>query len=257
MIFSGGNVLDVPGWVQTSFLPAGRRGTELKVTAILNEFYHCTRSAVSGILMYLPREKYRMMEQGIRSGEREWRPDIRLKSLYRIYLLLIVWVGILTWLVPLVFLIPALWSLIVTVPLFFGVILASLWITWYYQTLAYTFTNDGIVWRKGVWFRQTGIVPYNRITNIDLIQGPIMRRVGVSTLRIKTAGYSAPSGASSGIRIEGADQPGELRELILGFVRGPRPVAVEARAGEDDSSWQWIQGELVRTRTLPEEKRKK
>ena len=128
-----------------------------------------------------------MMEQGIRKGEREWKPDIRLKSLYRIYLLLLVWVGILTWLVPLVFLIPALWSLIITVPLFITVILASLWIPWYYQTLAYTFTNDEIIWQRGVWFRQTGIVPYNRITNIDLIQGPIMRRVGVSTLKIQTA----------------------------------------------------------------------
>jgi uncharacterized protein len=208
--------------------------------------------------MYLPPEKCRMMEQGIRKGEREWKPDIRLKSLYRIYLLLLVWVGILTWLVPLVFLIPALWSLIITVPLFIMVILASLWIPWYYQTLTYTFTNDEIIWQRGVWFRQTGIVPYNRITNIDLIQGPIMRRVGVSTLKIQTAGYSAPSDAKSEIRIEGADEPEELRDLILGFVRSHRPVAVQAWAGEDDSSRQErIPEELVRIRTLLEEERKK
>jgi membrane protein YdbS with pleckstrin-like domain len=169
-----------------------------------------------------------MMEQGVRSGEREWRPDIRLKSLYRIYLLLLVWLGILTWLVPLVFLMPALWSLIITVPLLIVVILASLWIPRYYQTLTYTFTNDEIVWRRGVWFRRTGIVPYNRITNIDLIQGPIMRRVGVFTLNIQTAGYSTPSGAKSGICIEGAVQPEELRDLIRGFVQGHRPVTVQA-----------------------------
>lgn len=198
------------------------------------------------------------MEQEIRSGVREWKPDIRLKSLYRIYLLLLVWAGILTWLVPLVFLIPAIWSLIITVPIFIGVILVSLWIPWYYQTLLYTFTNDEIVWRRGVWFRQTGIVPYNRITNIDLIQGPIMRRVGVSTLKIQTAGYSAPSGAKSEIRIEGADNPEELRDLIMGFVRGHPPVSVQAWARENDTSTQeQIHAELVRIRTLLDDERKK
>jgi uncharacterized protein len=167
-----------------------------------------------------------MIEQVNRGVEHEWRPDIRLKSLYRIYLLLFVWLGILAWLVPLVFLIPALWTFIITVPLLFLVILASLWIPWYHDTLVYTFSNDEIVWRRGVWFRQTGVVPYNRIMNIDLIQGPIMRRVGISTLKIQIAGHSKQSGTESEIRIEGADKPEELRDLIRGFVRGHGPLAV-------------------------------
>jgi uncharacterized protein len=192
------------------------------------------------------------------SVEREWRPDIRLKSLYRIYLLLFVWLGILTWLIPLVFLIPALWSLIITLPLFVIVILASLWIPRYYLTLVYTFTNAGIVWRRGVLFRQAGIVPYNRITNIDLVQGPIMRRLGISTLKIQTVGYSASSGPRSEIRIEGADRPEELRGLILGFVRDHRPVADQAWTGQGDSvPLQRVHEELVRIPTLREEEKKK
>ena len=177
-----------------------------------------------------------MMEQETRSGVCEWRPDIRLKSLYRIYLLLFVWVGILTWLVPLVFLIPALWSLIVTLPLFFLVIVTSFWIPWYYSSLVYTFTPDEIIWRRGVWFRQTGIIPYNRITNVDIIQGPIMRMVGISTLKIQAAASSAQPAASVEIRIEGADQPDALRDLITGFVRGSHPFAVPARSGGEEYS---------------------
>ena len=199
-----------------------------------------------------------MMDQETRSVVLEWKPAIRLKSLYRIYLLLFAWIGILTWLVPLVFLIPAIWSLIITIPLFILIILVSLWISWYYDTLAYTFTTNEIVWRRGVWFRQTGIVPYNRITNIDLIQGPLMRWVGVSTLKVQTAGYSAPSGASSEIRIEGTDQPEDLRSLIMGFIRGYNPVAVQTFTHEEQSAFpSQILAELVQIRKLLEEERER
>jgi membrane protein YdbS with pleckstrin-like domain len=199
-----------------------------------------------------------MMDQETRSVLLEWKPAIRLKSLYRIYLLLFAWIGILTWLVPLVFFIPAIWSLIITIPLFILIILVSLWISWYYDALAYTFTTNEIVWRRGVWFRRTGIVPYNRITNIDLIQGPLMRWVGVSTLKVQTAGYSAPSGASSEIRIEGTDQPEDLRSLIMGFVRGYNPVAVQTCTHEEQSAFpSQILAELVQIRRLLEEERER
>jgi hypothetical protein len=136
--------------------------------------------------------------------------------------------------------------------------LVSLWISWYYDALAYTFTTNEIVWRRGVWFRRTGIVPYNRITNIDLIQGPLMRWVGVSTLKVQTAGYSAPSGASSEIRIEGTDQPEDLRSLIMGFVRGYNPVAVQTCTHEEQSAFpSQILAELVQIRRLLEEERER
>ncbi|MEM2082887.1 MAG: PH domain-containing protein [Nitrososphaerota archaeon] len=33
----------------------------------------------------------------------------------------------------------------------------------------YKLTEDEIIWKRGVWFKSTGIVPYNRITNIDVV----------------------------------------------------------------------------------------
>jgi membrane protein YdbS with pleckstrin-like domain len=54
----------------------------------------------------------------------------------------------------------------------------------------YELRDDEINWKRGVWFRTTGIVPYNRITNLDVRQGPFMRYLGISTLAIQTAGYS-------------------------------------------------------------------
>ena len=63
------------------------------------------------------------------------------------------------------------------------------WVRLYYQSMWYELRDDEMSWKRGVWFRRTGIVPYNRITNLDVIQGPVMRRLGISTLSIQTAGY--------------------------------------------------------------------
>ena len=46
----------------------------------------------------------------------------------------------------------------------------------------YELREDEMSWKRGVWFRTTGIVPYNRITNLDVRQGPVMRLPGISTL---------------------------------------------------------------------------
>jgi hypothetical protein len=72
-------------------------------------------------------------------------------------------------------------------------------------------------WRRGVWFRTTGIVPYNRITNLDIRQGPVMRRLGISSISIQTVGYSGQ--AVPEIRIEAIEHAEELRELIRSLVR--------------------------------------
>jgi membrane protein YdbS with pleckstrin-like domain len=72
-------------------------------------------------------------------------------------------------------------------------------------------------WKRGVWVPTTGIVPYNRITNIDVRPGPVMRVLGIFTRAVQTAGYSGQ--AVPEIRIEGMEHEGELRELNRSHVR--------------------------------------
>ena len=122
----------------------------------------------------------------------------------------------------------------------------------YYDTMLYKLTQNEIIWRRGVWFKNTGIVPYNRITNIDIVQGPISRSLRIASIKIQTAGYSGPSGSGgmlAEIRIEGMEEFEDLRELIMGFVRGKKPMAVEAN--EEDINLK-ILDELVKIRELME-----
>jgi len=97
------------------------------------------------------------------------------------------------------------------------VILFFVWVSLYYASMWYELRDDEMSWKRGVWFRKTGIVPYNRITNLDIRQGPVMRALGISTLSIQTAGYSGQ--AVPEIRIEAIEQAEELRELIRTRVR--------------------------------------
>ena len=97
------------------------------------------------------------------------------------------------------------------------VILFFIWVSLYYDSMWYELREDEMSWKRGVWFRKTGIVPYNRITNLDIRQGPVMRALGISTLSIQTAGYSGQ--AVPEIRIEAIVHAEELRELIRTQVR--------------------------------------
>jgi len=97
------------------------------------------------------------------------------------------------------------------------VILFVVWTRLYYDTMGYELHDDELRWRRGVWFRTTGIVPYNRITNLDLKQGPVMRWLRISTISIQTAGYSGQSVPE--IRIEAIEQAEELREILRASVR--------------------------------------
>jgi membrane protein YdbS with pleckstrin-like domain len=130
------------------------------------------------------------------------------------------------------------------------------WVRLYYVSIWYEMKEDEMSWKRGVWFRRTGIVPYNRITNLDVIQGPVMRILGISTLSIQTAGYSGQ--AVPEIRIEGIEHAEELRELIRSLVRpsdthgdgsgGGVPIAI--------SNDQKIIEELIKIRLLLEQQKK-
>ncbi len=122
--------------------------------------------------------------------------------------------------------VPFMVTLSFSIPILAILIFIAYWISKYYDTMLYKLTENEIVWRRGVWFKKTGIVPYNRITNVDIVLGPISRMLGIASLKIQTAGYSAPSrgfGSLAEIRMDGMEQFEELRELIIGFVRVVKP----------------------------------
>jgi len=112
------------------------------------------------------------------------------------------------------------------------VLIVALWNELYYKSIVYNLNNTEMTWKRGVWFRQTGIVPYSRITNVDIAQGPLMRLFKISDVKIQTASSSAQNLAE--IRINGMEEPEHLREMIMKFVRSGG-VSGAATGGSDDT----------------------
>jgi len=195
--------------------------------------------------------------------DEEFRPAPQLRTLYYFYLLLAILIGVLPWCVPLVLYIPRvsdnapfIVTFFVLLPLLAILGFIAYWIPRYYGTIRYKLTRDEVVWQRGVWFRQTGIVPYNRITNIDTIQGPISRTLGIAALCIQTAGYSGQQTRAE-VGMNGIVHFEELRALLMHFIRGKKPAAVETYEAEEKEAAATgtgeIHRELVRIRELLEQ----
>ncbi len=173
------------------------------------------------------------------------RPSKRLVSLYFLYLFLGIMVGILPWYLPLIIFVPE------STPYLTALVLAivvpvALWIPKYYNSLIYELGEEEIECREGVWFRKISIVPYNRITNVDIVQGPLSRLLNLYTVRVQTAGYSSQV-AKAEARLLGIENPEEVKNLILSKIKGVPPGAVETYG---EVTLKDILRELVRIREL-------
>ena len=148
---------------------------------------------------------------------------------------------------PVLIFAPIIAGTVISAILLFVLIFVSYWIPKYYKTMVYKLTDHDMTWRRGVWFRKTGIVPYNRITNIDIDQGPVSRKLEVASLKIQTAGYSGQT-TTAEIRIEGMTHFEELRSTIMSYIQGSKPVGVVGTYEKEDK----LLNELVKIRRLLE-----
>ena len=79
----------------------------------------------------------------------------------------------------------------------------------YLDHMQCTLTTKSVKVKKGVWTRVEKTVPLDKITDMGLVQGPIMRAMGIHVLSIETAGAS---GAGALIRLTGVDKEEAIRE---------------------------------------------
>jgi membrane protein YdbS with pleckstrin-like domain len=177
----------------------------------------------------------------ILSAKREFGADVELKSLYRTYAAISFLGGFVWWIVILSVVLAFIGEFLALLVVGLGVILpifivfgfALYWIPKFYSSITYVLESDELVVSKGVWWKTKSVIPYNRITNVNTYQGPISRRYGLGKLAIQTAGFSG--GNSSGGRLAEANFIGlknfeAIKEDIMSYVKGTKPVAVEAAA---------------------------
>lgn len=100
--------------------------------------------------------------------------------------------------------------LIPLIPIWF--FLGSILTRRYLESMECVLTSRALKFKKGVFVRIEKTIPLEKITDMGMVQGPIMRQFGLSTLTIETAGQS---GAGALLSMTGViDAPG-FRELVL------------------------------------------
>ena len=111
----------------------------------------------------------------------------------------------------------SLWALVtlVGIPFIPFMLLATLWYyPEYLRRISARLTTNAVEIRKGVFFRKEATIPLNRITDVRLHDGPVMRHYGLRGLRVETAGQSGQDASSEGDLV-GVVDAAEFRDLIL------------------------------------------
>jgi len=91
-------------------------------------------------------------------------------------------------------------------------ILPALLVEWYrLRTLRYRLMAEELVITTGRWFRGERHIPYTRIQNIDLVQGPLHRMLDVGEVRLETA---SGSGAEATLVVLSRSAERDLRDAV-------------------------------------------
>lgn len=103
--------------------------------------------------------------------------------------------------------------------------------------LSYGLDSDAVLLNKGVFWKRRTTVPYSKITNIDITQGPVERSFGLSKIHVQTAGLSGSSNPQAELVLRGITDPEELKAEIMSQIRnkvGTPATAVEEKPESAD-----------------------
>ena len=106
-----------------------------------------------------------------------------------------------------------------------------------YQTMRYTFTDQGVSMRWGILFRREVIIQYSRIQDIHLRSNVVERWLGLARVLVQTA--SGNAGAE--MTLEGLKEFEAVRDFLYSRMRGVRdpapalPKAAAPSTGEESA----------------------
>jgi uncharacterized protein len=185
-----------------------------------------------------------------------FKPEPQVKKLWRlvnfIIMFFIILTGLLIMLAAQAFWAPAI--------ILIGLIVIDAFVLWYipayYKSLEYRIEPDGVKANRGVFWRKKTTVPYRKITNVDITQGPVERLYGLSTLHVQTAGVSGPEGSKAELVFYGIRDCEDMKDSILRHLEEPMPKAapLPSKPSNESDVLQAILKELTQIRIKLESK---
>lgn len=86
------------------------------------------------------------------------------------------------------------------------------------HAIGYILREDDLVFRRGIMFERIVSVPYGRLQLVDITRGPLMRMMGLATLKFVTASMS------TGVQLPGLtlEEAEGLREKLVELAESRR-----------------------------------
>lgn len=167
------------------------------------------------------------------------KPETSLRSLWQLINMLI-FIPALALLVLLVLLgVEPIIMGFVLIIVFVFFFLFLLYVPAYYNTLEYVIDKDALRMKKGVFWRTRITIPYGKITNLDITQGPVERLYKISHINVQTAGASGgQSGMPAEMVMSGIADCEAIKNIIMSHIGTPGAVASTHSEPTDDLSLQ-------------------
>jgi len=139
------------------------------------------------------------------------------------------WVDVVSW--SIVFVIAAVITVIgrlLNVPLFVNFLmywivavfvligLIMLWTAYSYRFKGYALREHDLIFKRGVIWQKTTILPFNRVQHVETKQGILQRRFDLTTLQLFTAGGQRADLAISGMDVEITEG---IKTMLLGRIQ--------------------------------------
>jgi len=115
----------------------------------------------------------------------------------------------------------------------------GVWIPAFCRSLAYVIDSDSVKGEKGVFWKKRVAVPYTKVTNVDVTQGPLERAFNIGTVHVQTAGAGGAQGVRAELTLLGVRDLDGLKDTIMARVRGCAPSGAEGaqkELGEESDS---------------------
>jgi len=118
-----------------------------------------------------------------------------------------------------------------------------------YEVLHCTLTERTLHVKRGVIFKSEKNIPLDKIQDIGMTEGPLLRKLGLASLKIETAGSSGGQGVADAQLVGIVDAPAfrdailDQRDRVAGIVPGTSALAPVAPPDEAD-----LRGVLVEIR---------
>jgi membrane protein YdbS with pleckstrin-like domain len=94
-----------------------------------------------------------------------------------------------------------------------------IWIPAAFKALEYYIDDEGVKMKGGVVWKKYVTVPYLKITNVDVTQGPMQRYYNIGTIHVQTAGAGGKQGEKAELKINGIRELEKVRDIIIGRVK--------------------------------------